>query len=60
MTEDNDSRRDKELRVNEADKNAIRELRDEHFNGAPMGLVARIACQHFVEDNDDGNGGVRL
>ena len=50
MTE-NDEPRTSELRINEADREAIKRCRDRCFDPAtPMGFVARYACERLVED----------
>ncbi|WP_158600452.1 hypothetical protein [Haloarcula sp. Atlit-7R] len=46
--------RESELRINEQDREAIKEARDKIFDAAtPMGLVARKACQKLTEDTNE-------
>ena len=50
MTE-NEQTRDAEMRINEADREAIKNARDRCFDQAtPMGLVARLACREMAEN----------
>jgi len=52
--------RNSELRINEADREAIKAARDEHFDASTsMGLVCRIACEQMVE-TEETSGGIHL
>ena len=52
MTENHEAR-EAELRINEADRAAIKRARNECFDPAtPMGFVARKACQELLESDD--------
>lgn len=52
-----DERRDKELRINEQDRAAIKAARNEHFDqSTALGFVARYACEQLVDDTDGGSG----
>ena len=50
MTE-NDAKRNSEMRINEADREAIKQARDRCFDqSVPMGFVCRYACEQLCED----------
>lgn len=53
--------REAELRINEEDRQSIKEARDSCFDqSTALGYVARVACQKLVEDADDGGSEVVL
>ncbi|KPN29978.1 hypothetical protein SY89_00698 [Halolamina pelagica] len=56
--------RERYLRMNSKDREAIKKVKDEHFDGeVPLGYAARYACEQLVEDTEDtdaDSGGVRL
>ncbi|OYR82988.1 hypothetical protein DJ84_09075 [Halorubrum ezzemoulense] len=55
MTE-NDQKRTAEMRINEADRDAIKKARDRCFDqSVPMGYVARYACEKLTEDAENAS-----
>jgi len=62
MSENEPEPRGHWLRVNEADRAAIKKVKDERFDGeVPLGYAARYACKKLTEDDSEGDsGGVRL
>ncbi|GGL28857.1 hypothetical protein GCM10009037_10670 [Halarchaeum grantii] len=62
MTDDGPEPRDRWLRINSKDREAIKKVKSEHFNGeVPLGFAARYACEQLAEDDSEGDsGGVHL
>lgn len=58
MTESN--RRDKEIRVNQADKRALKSVRDEIDPSLALGAVARLCAREYLRNNGNDSGGMRL
>lgn len=55
MTE-NDQPRVAELRINEADRDAIKRCRDRCFDqSVPMGYVAQRACEELIEGRESAS-----
>ncbi|QCC45530.1 hypothetical protein [Halobacterium salinarum] len=53
--------RDRWLRINSKDREAIKKVKEEQFSGeVALGFAARYACEQLVEDTEDTDGGVRL
>jgi len=51
---ENEPNREKELRINEDDREAIKECRDKCFDhSVALGYVARTACKNMIEDEND-------
>ena len=55
-------KRDRYLRMNTKDREAIKKVKEERFDGeCPLGYAARFACQKLLEDEtDDDSGGVKF
>lgn len=62
MSENEPEPRDRWLRINKKDREAIKKVKSEHFDGeVPLGYAARYACEQLAEDDTEGDdGGVRL
>lgn len=62
MSENEPEKRDRWLRMNTKDREAIKKVKEERFDGeVPLGYAARFACEQLAEDDTEGDdGGVRL
>ena len=62
MSENEPEKRDRWLRMNTKDREAIKKVKEERFDGeVPLGYAARFACQKLLEDDtEDDSGGVKF
>ena len=61
MTDDEPEPRDRWLRINSKDREVIKKVKEEHYDGeVPLGYAARIACERMLDDSEGDSGGVRL
>jgi len=49
-----DNPREREVRVNDNDLNALKTAKAQFDANVPLGYVARVGAQKIIEDSDDG------
>ena len=54
------TRRQREIRVNDTDLNALKAAKAEFDTDVPLGYVARVGAKKILEDDADEDTGVHL